>query len=169
MQLYAHASTALPFAYLVLIEYGVSESSLVLVGVLFPDFMDAVLAKSSGVEFFSLHRTISHWPAAYTPFLFWIDYGCFFLIGVGLHLLFDFCTPMGIPLLPAFFKRWKLSLTYRFRKRSSLNLFKNKSVVEKIIAASFTLAFFAVFITDGAFVDLNEFKKIISNVIYVWY
>ena len=127
MQTFTHmltgAAAAIAFAP------DISSGFLFFVGSTAPDRFDAAISAGNKVIWGAVHRRISHnpWYAAMLAIFVaaiceaWLNhydrtfqcvpwYFAWFTGGIFLHLIFDICTPSGIPLIPFSQKKFSLKL-----------------------------------------------------------
>lgn len=101
-----------------------------IIGNIFPDYFDRVLSLGNHEFWRKIHRTFSHWIWFYFLILsilifqtknYTSDLAIFFLAGCVTHCIVDLFSPSGVPFLSP------------FGERVSLNLVKNRSLLEVIL------------------------------------
>jgi len=113
-----------------LVGYSLPGCTALALGASIPDMIDGVLSGNIKEVWQGIHRTISHWPPFFVGlFALYMIYGADFLrsasaglpfevpdqlmflffVGALLHISCDFLTPMGIPLVPPFRKKDRIS------------------------------------------------------------
>jgi len=100
MKLYNHAVFNLGVSLVAGLQ--VPEIVLIIFGGMIPDVVDSILAGRDQRLFYAIHRTFSHYPWPYLVFYFAsynFEVGQLVAFGALLHVLMDFLTPMGIPLV----------------------------------------------------------------------
>ena len=101
---------------------GLEGCAALAIGSAFPDIADSVIAGRNREVWKGIHRTITHWPPLYPGLLAilffsgqaipepWAWYSLLFVLGALAHTVLDFLTPMGIPVIPPFRRRDRVSI-----------------------------------------------------------
>lgn len=101
---------------------GLKGCVVLAIGGAFPDIADSTIAGRNCEVWKGIHRTITHWPPLYPGLLAlllfseqavpepWAWYVFLFVLGALLHVAMDFLTPMGIPLIPPFRRKDRVSI-----------------------------------------------------------
>lgn len=146
MQPYAHILIALPASMYVYAKGGVLNYAFFLSGALLPDAIDGLISRTLNIDFFIIHRSISHWIWPYLIILFFYHNSIYLIAGVLLHLFLDSLTPAGIPFSPFLIRNKKVQFTMSLSNRSSFGLVKNRSKIEFCISIVSLLLFLTLII-----------------------